>query len=127
MEEVPNEYKQAGLLMTISGAVQIVGGLFSVLMGLSACLGSYGLCCFCPFIGLVPIAVGTHEVIVANQMRQGVWVAGAKGANLAGLISAVLTLSVVNIILEALAMAQLGNPTVMAYLAARPEGESIFE
>jgi hypothetical protein len=125
MEDSPNEYKQADLLMTISGAVQVISGAFMVVTGLTACLASYGLCCFCPFIGLVPIGIGTHELIVANQMRQGIKVPNAKGANLAGLISAVLTLSVINIILEALAMAQLGNPVVAAYLEDRPEYEPI--
>jgi hypothetical protein len=125
MDDVPSEYKQAGLLMTISGAVQVMSGAFMVLMGLATCLGSYGLCCFCPFVGAVPIAVGVHELIVANQMRQGIRVPNAKGANLAGLISAVLTMSVLNIVLEALAMAQLGNPQVVAYLEDKPVYEPI--
>jgi hypothetical protein len=113
---VPEAYKQAGLFMLISGIVNLMVGGLTVLTGLGACVGTYGLCCFCPFIGVVPLAVGIHELVVASQMQQGRWVGNARGTNLTSLVVGVVTMSMLNIVLEALAMAQLNQPEVVAFL-----------
>ncbi|MEZ4241393.1 MAG: hypothetical protein R3F59_35620 [Myxococcota bacterium] len=114
--DVPESYKQAGLFMLISGVMNLMVGGVAVLMGLSTCVGTYGLCCFCPFIGVIPLGFGIHELMVASQMQQGRWIATAKGTNVAGLVIAVLTMSMINIVLEVLAMVQLGQPEAAKYL-----------
>jgi hypothetical protein len=118
MTDAPQEYKQAGLFMLISGVMQIAIGLFSVLMGLSACVGTYGLCCFCPFLGALPIGLGVYELTIASQMQAGRPVPHAPQVNLFSLVVGVLTLAAVPVILEALAMANLGKPEVKAFLDA---------
>lgn len=118
MTDAPQEYKQAGLFMLISGVMQIAIGLFSVLMGVSACVGSYGLCCFCPFLGALPIALGAYEMTIALQVQAGRPVANVAQINLVSLVLSVLTLAAVPVILEALAMANLGKPEVKAFLEA---------
>lgn len=116
MNEVPEAYKQAGMFMLISGIVHVLVGGLTVLTGLGACVGTYGLCCFCPVLGVVPLVVGINELITASRMQQGKWVANAKGVNLTGLVVAVVTMSMVNIVLEALAMSFLNKPEVVAFL-----------
>jgi hypothetical protein len=118
MTDAPQEYKQAGLFMLISGVMQIAVGLFSVLMGFSACVGSYGLCCFCPFMGAIPIALGAYELTIATQMQAGRPVPHAPQVNLGSLVISVLMMSAVTVVLEALAMASLGKPEVKAFLDA---------
>jgi hypothetical protein len=112
----PDAYKQAGLFMMISGIMHLMVGGLTVLTGLGVCVGTYGLCCFCPALGVVPMVIGIHELIVASQMQQGRWIASARGTNLSALIVSVITLSMINIVLEALAMAQLNQPDVVAFL-----------
>ena len=118
MIDAPQEYKQAGLFMLISGVMQIAVGLFAMLMGVSTCVGTYGLCCFCPFLGALPVGVGVYELTIATQMQSGRPVPHAPQVNLFSLVLSVLTLSAVTVILEALAMAALGKPEVKAFLEA---------
>src|SRR5687768_10137770 len=103
--------------MLISGIMQILGGLFATLMGLSACAGSYGLCCFCPLIGIIPVGIGVWELTIASQMQAGKPVANAPQVNLASLVVAVMMLSGIPVVLEVLAMVNLGKPEVKDYLA----------
>jgi len=116
MIEAPQDYKQAGLFMAISGGMQIMVGLVTALTGLMFCVSTYGMCCFCPFLGVIPIVLGAVELNVGLAMQGGRYVPSAKQTNLAGLVVAVVMLSALNVVLEALAMSYLNKPEVQAYL-----------
>lgn len=103
-------------MMMISGGLNVMNGLLWGLFGLSMCVGSYGMCCFCPFVGIAPLLLGVYELIVGSKMNQGERVPGVLGINVSSLVFGVLTLNVLTVILEALAMASLNKPEVAAFL-----------
>ena len=65
----PEAYKQAGMAMVISGLTNIMVGLLWTCMGLSTCVSTYGICFFCPFMGVIPLAVGVYEILEGNKVQ----------------------------------------------------------
>ncbi len=116
---VPEEYKQAGMFMTLAALVHVMEGMLLGFAGLMTCVGSYGLCCFCPFIGVIPIIVGVLELPAATNARNGVRDPSVKTANLIGLVTALLSFSMIGLCLEAFVLMQLGNDKVKLYLEDR--------
>ncbi|MCA9490463.1 MAG: hypothetical protein KC621_11085 [Myxococcales bacterium] len=114
--EVPAEYKQAGMFMTLAALVHVMEGLLLMLIGLGTCAGSYGICCFCPFMGFIPIIVGILELPAATNARNGVPDPGVKTANLIGLVTAMLSMSMIGVLLEGLVLMNLGNDNVKGFL-----------
>lgn len=114
--QVPAEYKQAGMFMTLAALVHVMEGLLLMLVGSGTCVGTYGICCFCPFMGFIPIVVGVLELPAATNARNGVPDPGLKTANLIGLVTAMLSMSMIGVLLEGLVMMNLGNDAVKAFL-----------
>lgn len=113
---VPEAYRQAGMFMTLAALVHVMEGLMLMLIGLGTCLGSYGICCFCPFLGFVPIVVGILELPAATNARNGVRDPGVRTANIVGLVTAMLSFSMIGVLLEALVLMNLGHEDVKGYL-----------
>lgn len=113
---VPEEYKQVGTFMTLAALVHVMEGMLLGFLGLTTCVGSYGMCCFCPFIGLIPIVVGVLELPAATNARNGVRDPSVRTANLIGLVTAMMCFSMIGVLLEAFVLMQLGNDKVKAYL-----------
>lgn len=115
-EGAPDEYKQAGMIMVIGGLSNIMFGLLIGCMGLSTCVSTYGICFFCPFLGLVPVGVGVYEILEGNKVREGIWSPNVRTTNLVGLATGVLTMHMISVGCEAFVMMQLSNPKVKAFL-----------
>ncbi len=114
--EPPGDYKQAGLLMLISGVLNVMNGMLWSFIGLSTCLGTYGICCFCPIIGVAPFFLGLYEAIIGLKMSQGERVHSTAGINASSLVFGVLTFNFITVVLETLAMISLNKPEVAAFL-----------
>jgi hypothetical protein len=114
----PADYKNAGAMMLISGVFNVLTSI-GIIIGLA--LSLVGLC-VAP-IWVLTLAGGIMEIVVGANAMQGR--PGRLGLSTAviGLISAVCCGNVLGIILEILAMVNLGKPEVVGWLAnpARPE------
>lgn len=112
----PEAYKQAGMAMVISGLTNIMVGLLWTCMGLSTCVSTYGICFFCPFMGIIPLAVGVYEILEGNKVREGIWSPNIRTTNLVGLVMGVLSMHMIGVACEGFVMMQLSDPKVKAFL-----------
>ncbi len=108
----PSDYKNAGTMMIVSGALNVVTSA-GILIGLA--LSLIGLC-VAP-IWLVTLAGGVMEVVVGVTISQGKPSRMGLSASVVGLVSSVCCGNMVGMILEILAMVNLGKPEVGAWLA----------
>jgi hypothetical protein len=108
----PSDYKNAGAMMLFSGVFNVLTSL-GILVGLA--LSLIGLC-VAP-IWLLTLAGGVMEIVVGANAMQGR--PGRLGLSTAviGLICAVCCGNVFGILLEILAMVNLGKPEVVGWLA----------
>jgi tetrahydromethanopterin S-methyltransferase subunit C len=113
---VPEEYKQAGMFMVIAGITNIMLGMLWGCMGLLTCVSSYGICFFCPFLGVVPLGLGIYEILEGNKMREGLWSPSARTANLIGLVMSLLSFHMIGVALEAFVLMNLNNEKVKAWI-----------
>jgi hypothetical protein len=118
--EAPEAYKTAGMLMVISGLTNLMLGMIWGCMGLSMCVGTYGICFLCPLLGIVPFGIGVFEILEGNKMREGIWTPNLKAANIAGLVISVMSFHMIGVACEGFVMMQLGDPKVKAFLENPP-------
>lgn len=114
----PADYKNAGAMMLFSGVFNVLTSV-GILIGLA--LSLIGLC-VAP-IWVLTLAGGIMEIIVGANAMQGRPGRLGLSTSVIGLISAVCCGNAMGIILEILAMINLGKPEVVGWLAdpGRPE------
>ncbi len=120
-EGAPDAYKQAGMLMVVSGMTNLMVGLIWGCTGLSMCVSTYGICFLCPLLGVVPLAVGVWEILEGNKVREGIWSPHLRTANVVGLVTGILTFHMIGVACEAFVLMQLNDPKVKAFLDNPPE------
>lgn len=118
----PAEYGQIGMFLVVSGIANLMLGAISSLAGLSVCCSTYGICFFCPVLGVVPAVWGVFEILEGNRVRAGERSPGVRTTNLVGLVLAVMMFHMVGVILQALVMMHLGDPKVRAWLDQEDPG-----
>jgi hypothetical protein len=106
-----SDYKNAGMLMLVSGikSALISLGLFFGLIWV--CVGAFWLL---TFVGAVA------EIIMGAMILSGTRTPNAKVVSIFGIVNAVLCLNVIGIALEAIALSQLNKPQVAHYAATGP-------
>lgn len=115
MTDAPDAYRQAGIAMMCSGAVNLV---LSATWALGLLGSIYGICC-CPLpILFAAIAVG--ELRTGLRIHQGEPQPRARAMSALGALAGVLMcLGVLSLVLEVVVLALLGRPEVRAWLEAR--------
>ncbi len=108
----PTEYKNAGTMMIISGAFNVMTSL-GILLGLAISL--FGLC-VAP-IWLLTLGGGIMELLVGANINAGKPSRMGLSTAVVGLVCSVCCGNVIGMILEILAMVNLGKPEVTAWLA----------
>lgn len=108
----PSDYKNAGTMMIISGAFNVMTSA-GILIGLA--LSLIGLC-IAP-IWVLTLAGGIMEITVGAGINGGRPSRMGLSASVVGLVCSVCCGNVLGMILEILAMVNLGKPEVVAWLA----------
>ncbi len=108
----PSDYKNAGTMMIISGAFNVMTSL-GILIGLA--LSLIGLC-VAP-IWVVTLAGGVMEIVVGATIQSGKPSRMGLSTAVVGLCCAVGCGNVLGMILEIIAMVNLGKPEVAGWLA----------
>ncbi len=116
----PSEYHNAGTMMVISGAFNVMTSL-GILLGLA--ISIFGLC-VAP-IWLLTLAGGVMEMIVGANIHAGKPSRMGLSTSVVGLVCSVCCGNVIGLILEILAMVNLGRPEVTAWLADPGEHPSL--
>ncbi|MEM9195057.1 MAG: hypothetical protein AAGF12_38150 [Myxococcota bacterium] len=106
----PQDYKTLGIFMLISGIMNVLVSISFVLVFIWICVG---------VVWILPLAGGIFEIVVAAQIMGGKPQPNAKTAAIMGLISGVICFNVIGIVLEILALVQLGKPEVAQYAQGR--------
>jgi len=108
----PSDYKNAGTMMIISGAFNVLTSM-GILIGLA--LSLIGLC-VAP-IWVLTLAGGVFEIVVGASISGGKPSRMGLSASVVGLVCSVGCGNVLGTILEILAMVSLGKPEVAVWLA----------
>jgi len=109
----PSDYKNAGTMMIISGAFNVLTSV-GILIGLA--LSLIGLC-VAP-IWVLTLAGGVFEIAVGASISGGRPSRMGLSASVVGLVCSVGCGNVLGMILEILAMVNLGKPEVAVWLAS---------
>ena len=105
--EAPADYKTSGTFMLISGIITVMSSLVWTLSLIWVCVGVFWV---------FPLVVGIFEIVVGAGAMQGQPKPNAKTVSILGLVGAVLCGNVVGIVLEILALVNLGKPEVAGWL-----------
>ncbi len=108
----PTDYKNAGTMMLVSGAFNVMTSA-GILIGLA--LSLIGLC-VAP-IWMLTLAGGVMEIVIGITIMQGKPTRMGLSTSVVGLCCAVGCGNVLGMILEILAMVNLGKPEVGMWLA----------
>lgn len=127
MEEVPSNYKTAGIMMLIAGIMNI---MVSLIMGVVLfiyvpliALSTVGVGLVCYACCLWPVATlgfGIYEMVVGINVMNGKVVKHASTISIIGIVIGALSLGnggVVSLVLEIIATVMLNNDDVKAWLA----------
>ena len=127
MEEVPSNYKTAGIMMLIAGIMNILGAivlgivLFLYITGVAFATMGVGIlcyvCCLWPF---VPLGWGIYELIVGMNVMNGKVVKNASTVSIIGIVVGALNLGmggVIPLVLEIIATVMFNNDEVKAWIA----------
>lgn len=105
--EAPANYKTAGIVNVICGALNILFSL-SMIMGLIwVCVGIWWF---------IPLAASGYQAFIGWQMYQGQPTAAAKNGSIAGIAGAVLSGNLLLALGGAFAFMQLGQDEVAGWL-----------
>jgi hypothetical protein len=126
MEDVPSNYKTAGILMLVAGILNVLGslGLAVVLFFYitAIAIGSMGvgvLCYVCCLWPLLPLAFGIFEIVTGMNVMNGKVVKNATTVSLIGIVVGLLGGSFLPMILEIVAMVMLNDDKVKAWIAVQ--------
>jgi len=105
--DAPTEYKNAGIMMLISGFFNFTTAMIIVLSLIWVCIGVFWL---------VPAVGAAFQCWVGFQMMQGNPTSNGK---VAGIVSAAINLNPLPLVLAILALMNLNKPEVAGWLEAR--------
>lgn len=119
MEELPQKYKTAGILMLVAGIMNVVQALSLTLVIGIYVLASAGMlffCCFCCFMPLIGAVFGGFEIFIGAQILQGKVVPKAPQISIGGIVASVLAGAFVPMVLEIVATVMLQDDEVKTFL-----------
>jgi len=105
--EAPQDYKTAGIFMLISGILTTLASLGFILSLIWLCVGVFWI---------LTLVVGILEIAIGAAVMGGTAKPNAKTISILGLVAALLCGNIVGLVLEILAMVNLGKPEVENYL-----------
>ncbi|TNE84447.1 MAG: hypothetical protein EP330_29990 [Deltaproteobacteria bacterium] len=105
MDEMPNDYKTAGILMLVAGCINLI------LVG----IWQRSFLCLC-FPAWITALTALGEIAVGGMILSGSKVPQAKLVSIAGIVGGLLSLSMMAVGLEVFATITLGKPEVEEYL-----------
>lgn len=108
--EVPNDYKMAGLLNLIGGALNIMTASVWVLSLIWVCVG---------VLWIVPVLMGAWQAYVGFTMNTGTPTGQGKIAAIVGLVAGLFNFNPLTILLAIVVIVQLGKPEVAGWLESR--------
>lgn len=121
--DAPAPYKTAGILMLAAGAVNLVQSALLAFVIFSyatmTALATFGLgivCYACMIWPIIPFVMGIIELIMGIRAMSGQRVQGIRTVSTVGIVAAALNLSMIPLVLEIIAMVQLGDAQVVGYL-----------
>lgn len=109
--EVPNDYKNAGLMTLIGGALNAITAFFWVIGFIWLCVG---------VLWVVPLAMGIYQVVVGIAMQNGQPHAHAKLAPILGIVAGVFNFNPFPIVLGIISLMQVGKPEVAGWIEQNP-------
>ena len=111
----PENYKQAGMFMMISGILNVIFGLLGTI---SICIG--GLFCIVGwllvFIPLIAVGCGVFEILNGLKAKNGEHVPALKTVAIIGIVVGVFCGNIIGAVLEILAIVNLGKEDAVAFL-----------
>lgn len=127
MEDVPQNYKTAGILMLVSGIMNLLAGVgigvFLAFYITVIAVSTFGLgifCYVCCLWPLVPLVFGVFELIVGMNMMNGKPQKNAVLISILGIVVGALNLTmgvgIVPMIMEIVATVMLNDAEVKAWL-----------
>ena len=103
----PKSYKNAGIMMLVSGIKNTFVSLILILCLIWVCVGAFWF---------LTLAGGIAEIIVGIMIMNGGSVRQARTMAILGLVTGVLCGNIIGVALEAIALSELGKPEVEHYL-----------
>lgn len=113
MEEVPQDYKTAGIFMLIAGVMNLIASAMVALVWLSTIF-----LFFVAFLYIIPFCVAICEIVCAIMMLQGKKVPQSMIVSVMGLISAFFMCGMIGMVMEILAIVFTQKPEVREWLEA---------
>ncbi len=110
--DAPQEYKTAGIFMLISGIMTVMVSLGLVFGLIWICVGVFWI---------LTLAAGIFEIILGVGVMNGQPKANAKTVSIIGIVAALLCGNIVGMIMEIMAVVNLGKPEVANWLAMQGE------
>lgn len=105
MEDMPNDYKTAGILMLVAGLINLILVFIWQLSFLCLCLPAW-----------VTALTAIGELATGAMILSGKKVPQAKMVSIAGIVGGLLSLSMMAVGLEVFATITLGKPEIEEYL-----------
>mgnify|MGYP006865170430 CR=1 FL=1 len=110
--DAPQEYKTAGIFMLISGIMTVMVSRGLVFGLIWICVGVFWI---------LTLAAGIFEIILGVGVMNGQPKANAKTVSIIGIVAALLCGNVVGMVMEIMAVVNLGKPEVANWLAMQGE------
>ncbi len=108
--DAPNDYKNAGLMLIISGGFNALSSLLMVMMLIWFCIG---------VLWLIPLAMGVYQVVIGIAMQGGERKPECKNAAIMGIVAGAINLNPLPMILAFLAMSNVAKPEIVGWLEQR--------
>ncbi len=103
----PKGYKNAGIMMLVSGIKNTIVSLILILCLIWVCVGAFWF---------LTVAGGIAEIVIGIMILNGSPVRSARTMAILGLVSGVLCGNIIGVALEAIALSELSKPEVEQYL-----------
>lgn len=110
--DAPQEYKTSGIFMLISGIMTVMVSLGLVFGLIWICVGVFWI---------LTLAAGIFEIIIGVGVMNGQPKANAKTVSIIGIVAALLCGNIVGMVMEIMAVVNLGKPEVANWLAMQGE------
>jgi len=110
--DAPQEYKTSGIFMLISGIMTVMVSLGLVFGLIWICVGVFWV---------LTLAAGIFEIVIGVGVMNGQPKANAKTVSIIGIVAALLCGNIVGMVMEIMAVVNLGKPEVANWLAMQGE------
>ncbi|MFK7927027.1 MAG: hypothetical protein AB8H79_02475 [Myxococcota bacterium] len=117
MQDVPQNYKTAAILMLIAGIMNLLQSLSMGLICVIYGIMTFGICCVGCVFPVLNIAAGIAEIVTASKMMKGEAVPSAPQVSIGGIVCGALGLALLPMILEIIATVMLNDDEVKIFLA----------